>query len=403
MKIKMCAALATTIALASGCGILSGGSTEEEGADSGPIKIGAAIAESGEFSVEGRGLRDGYQLWADTVNKQGGIDVGGTKRRVEMIYHDDQSDPETASQLTERLITKDKVDFLFGPYSSGLTMATSAIAERHRKINMSGGGADEEIFQRGFRHVFGIATPTKDYTSTILDELKTRDVRTAGIVHIDDAPMTSVADGAVAKAKELGIKIVANETVPQDADYTAAMQRVSRAKPDVFIGAGAFQAAVSFTRISQQIGFSPNYMVLVNGPGDPEFVSELGKSSERIMGPTQWHRSAQYEDEFFGTAEEFAQKFDKATGDEPSYVAAMGAASALSLQLAIEKAGSTETKKVQQALLDLDAKTFCGPVNFADNGINEDKPMPGVQIQDGKSVVVAPPQEGESQVRKYAD
>jgi branched-chain amino acid transport system substrate-binding protein len=377
---------------------------KSEGGDTGPIRIGAAIAETGKFSVEGSGLKNGYDLWADMVNEQGGIDVGGTKRPVEIIYHDDQSSPEASAQLTERLITEDKVDFLFGPYSSGLTMATSAIAERHKVINMSGGGASEDIFNRGFKYVFGLATPTKDYTAATLEALHEAGARTIGIVHIDDAPMTSVTEGTEATADELGMEIVASETVPQDSDYTAAVQRVAEADPDVFLGAGVFQAALSFTRVAEQINFRPDYMVLINGPADPKFVEELGASAEGIIGPTQWHRSAPFEGPHFGTAEEYAALYEETYGHEPPYVATMGTGSGVALQMAIEKAGTLETEAVRQALLDLDVETVLGPVNLSETGLNENKPMPGIQIQNGKTVVVAPlPDDATWKLEKYSE
>lgn len=377
---------------------------QAEGGDTGPIRIGAAIAETGKFSVEGTGLKNGYDLWAEMVNEQGGIDVGGTKRPVEIIYHDDQSSPEASAQLTERLITEDDVDFLFGPYSSGLTMATSAIAERHKVINMSGGGASEDIFNRGFKYVFGLATPTEDYTAATLEALYEAGARTIGIVHIDDAPMTSVTEGTEVTADELGMEIVASETVPQDSDYTSAVQRVAEADPDVFLGAGVFQAALSFTRVAEQINFRPDYMVLINGPADPKFVAELGASAEGIIGPTQWHRSAPFEGPYFGTAEEYAALYEEKYGHEPPYVATMGTGSGVALQLAIEEAGTVETEAVRQALLDLEVETVLGPVNLTDSGLNENKPMPGIQIQDGKTVVVAPlPDDATWELRKFSE
>ena len=398
-RLVLCCVTAVLL-LASACG----GAGENEAGGSGPIIIGAAISETGKFSVEARGLRNGYDLWAKWVNDKGGIDVGGTKRPVKMIYYDDQSDPEAATQLTERLVSEDNVDFLFGPYSSGLTMATSAIAERNGVINMSGGGASEEIFARDFKYVFGLASPTEDYTQATLEALYAQGARTIGVVHIDDAPMTSVANGTRKQAKELGMEIVAFEKVPQTSDYTSAVQRVKNADPDVFVGAGVFEASIKFTRTAEKIGLRPDYMVLINGPADPEFVNALGQSAERIIGPTQWHRTVPFKDKYFGTAEEYAQLFEDAYGEEPPYVGAIGTATGLTLQLAIEAAGTTDTDAVREALLDLDIETFFSPVKLSESGLNGEKPMPGVQIQNGKTVVVAPlPEDANWQLQKYSD
>ena len=97
-----------------------------------------------------------------------------------------------------------------------------------------------------------------------------------------------------------------------------------------------------------------------------------------------------WEDEYFGTAAEFAARYEALWGEPPTYQAAESAATALALQLAIESAASMEMDAVRQALFDLDVITFYGPINFDDTGKNAAKPMGTIQIQDGVINVVAP-------------
>ena len=129
--------------------------TEEVMADEGcmdTITLGAAVSETGKYAREGKDTRQGYLTWLDWVNNEyGGIKVGDDCYNVEIVYYDDEGDPDTAANLVERLITEDEVDFLLGPYSSGLTMSTSAIAENYGMIMVEGNGASESIFERGFQ------------------------------------------------------------------------------------------------------------------------------------------------------------------------------------------------------------------------------------------------------------
>ena len=101
------------------------------------IKIGASVSMTGAQSRFGNMVKNGYELWKDAVNEKGGITVGATKYKVAITYYDDQSDPQVSAKLTEKLITEEKVQFLLGPYSSGITLATSAIAEKYNMINMA--------------------------------------------------------------------------------------------------------------------------------------------------------------------------------------------------------------------------------------------------------------------------
>ena len=131
-------------------------------------------------------------------------------------------------------------------------------------------------------------------------------------------------------------------------------------------------------------------MVITVGPSNPEFVEEVGADANYIIGPTQWEASMSYEDEYFGSAADYNQRYIDKWGESPSYQAAESTATALALQLAIEQAGSLDTTAVRDALNNLDAATFYGPIKFDETGKNAGKPMGSIQIQDGEIVVVAP-------------
>ncbi|RJQ41034.1 MAG: hypothetical protein C4550_02560 [Nitrospiraceae bacterium] len=84
-----------------------------------PIKIGVSLGLTGKYSEMSNMQMKGFRLWEKEVNERGGI----LDRKVEVLIRDDRSDPQTAKSIYEQLILKDKVDFVFGPYSSGITEA----------------------------------------------------------------------------------------------------------------------------------------------------------------------------------------------------------------------------------------------------------------------------------------
>src|ERR1700682_326408 len=100
------------------------------------VKIGAAVSLTGNFAREGNLLKNGYAYWEKLINAAGGIDVAGKKTKVEVVYYDDESKPQSSARLTEKLITEDNVKFILGPYSSGIATATAAISERYKVITM---------------------------------------------------------------------------------------------------------------------------------------------------------------------------------------------------------------------------------------------------------------------------
>jgi branched-chain amino acid transport system substrate-binding protein len=380
----------------------AGATTEPAGGDcAGTIKFGAAVSETGRYEREGKDTREGYMLWENWVNDEyGGIKVGDECYNVEVVYYDDESDADRVANLTERLITEDQVDFLLGPYASDLTMGASAISEQHGVIMVEGNGASEAIFERGFENIFGVLTPGGDYTKSALEALSAAGAETVVIAYEDTAFPTSVAEGAERWAEEFGLEVLATESYPEGVtDVSAIMTNFRDLDPDVFIGGGHFNDALLFVRGAEELGFQPGAMIITVGPSNPDFVAELGDSANGVIGPTQWEREMTWEDEYFGTPEEYAQRYEEAYDHEPTYQAAESSATALVLQIAIEQAGSIETDAVRQALLDMDVETFYGPVNFDETGKNAAKPMGFIQIQDGEIRLVGPAEVADAELQ----
>ena len=182
----------------------------------GTIRLGAALSETGTYAVEGKDSRQGYDTWLRWVNDvYGGIRVSGQRYRAEIVYYDDESDADTAGNLIQRLIDDDRVDFLLGPYSSGLTTGTSAIAEANNVLMVEGNGTSDTMFERGFQNLFLVATIASDYTRSGIEALAARGARTAVIAHEDTSFASAVAQGAARHLVANGIEVLAVETYPQ--------------------------------------------------------------------------------------------------------------------------------------------------------------------------------------------
>jgi len=375
------------------------GSAGEEGGGDGVIRIGAAISTSGLFAYEGEQTKNGYEIWADLVNESGGIEVAGKKHKVEMVYYDDESNPETAARVVERLITRDKVDFLFGPFSSGITISVSPVTERNRKILIAGGAASDAVFERDFRYLFGTLALTREYTRTGLEALAKAGVKTVGIISTDEGAFAILPDQTEEIATDLGLDVVSTSVVPGTAtDVTGAMRKVRDSNPQALLQMGQVSMCTLMLETVRQLDWSPEYLWNLCA-FDPAMDEELGADAMAgVLAPTHWHKDAKYQDDFFGTAHDYYDRYVEATGDEPGYIGPGASAAGLALTLAIEKADSLDPEKVRAALVDLEADTFFGPINFSDpgdpsglTGANLAKTMLTVQIQpDGSRTVIAP-------------
>jgi branched-chain amino acid transport system substrate-binding protein len=361
-------------------------------ADSPVVKIGAAVSDTGRYAREGGDTRNGYNLWLAWVNEEyGGINVDGVCNRVELIMYDDEGDTDTVSVLVEKLILEDNVDFILGPYSSGLTQVASVITERENIIMVEGNGSSETLFERGFQNLFAVLTPASFYTKGGIELANAQGAETAVIAYVDEPFSASVAAGAEQWLGDLGMEVLANESYPGDiTDLSAMVTNFRELEPDLVVGAGHFNDAVLFINTAKDLDFNPDAILMTVGPSNPTFVTEVGDDSNYILGASQWESSLAYEDPWFGSASDWATRYEDLYDMAPSYQAAESTATALALHLAIEAAGSLDTDAVRQALLDMDVVTFYGPINFDETGKNAGKPMVTIQIQDGDINIVAP-------------
>src|SRR5260370_33976776 len=84
-----------------------------------PITIGASLSSTGDFGQDGQSMEQGYRLWAQTINNNGGL-LG---RPVQLMIIHDNSDPAQVAKNYNTLIYKDHVNLVIGPFFSLLTKA----------------------------------------------------------------------------------------------------------------------------------------------------------------------------------------------------------------------------------------------------------------------------------------
>ena len=178
--------------LALACGSAGGGGGGQTGED---ISVGVPMSITGSQSKEGALAKQGYDMWLDWVNSQGGISVKGTKHKVKLIYKDDQSKPDVSAQLTQSLITDDKVQFLLGPYGSATTASDAVIAEKNAIPMVEGNGAAQSIFNQGYKYTFGVLSPANVYLTGVLDMAAAQNPKptTVAMLYADDNFSTEVA------------------------------------------------------------------------------------------------------------------------------------------------------------------------------------------------------------------
>jgi branched-chain amino acid transport system substrate-binding protein len=357
----------------------------------GPIKIGISLPLTGDFAEPGKGIREGYEVWAEQVNAGGGM-LG---RKVELIFRDDASDPNRVVTDYESLITQNKVNLVFGPFSSRLVIPAAEVAEQYNMLFVEPAGAAPEVFTQGFKYLFyaapAVANDHYNYLAEYILALPAdQRPKTAAYASLDDPFAKGTAYGLRDKLAKGGIKTVADEVYPpENTDFAAIAARIASKKPEIIVGGTQFEDSVGLVRAFQELKVQPKLAAFSTGPTLPEFPEGVGKASEGILSPVGWALGATTTGN-----KEFVEAHKKKFGKDPSEDQANGYTVGQVVKAAVDAVGCVDpTEECQKKLADHirqgTFETIVGPLSFDDNGRPEQAHMIQQYIN-GKIEIVLP-------------
>ncbi len=364
------------------------------------IRLGSAISLTGKYTTSGEHTKNGYDLAIKLINENGGIDVGGKNYKLEVIYYDDESTPARAAQLAERLIKQDEVDFILGPYSSGLTAAIAPVTERFQIPMVQANGASRSLSTKGYRYMFIVLTSADQYLASSVDflvENATRSGKSVGDLKIamafeNDPFSQDVKLGVVEKAKEYGIQIVIDDDLPKTLDdMTSTLNKVKTVNPDLLVVSGHAKGAATAARQMEDLRVNVDMMALTHC--DSAGIHEKSpRGSGYVLCALQWQKDLTYKDDdgLFGTGKDYARIFEEEYGYQPPYQAAESSAAVQVFVDAFLRAQSLDKEAVRDALAETEIQTFYGNIKFDGTGKNIAKPMVLSQIIDREYIVVSP-------------
>ncbi len=329
------------------------------------ITVGFTDSQTGPLNVDSLGQQRGYEFWRDEVNAKGGIKVGDKKYMVNFVSYDDQSVGGRVQQLYTRLINQDHAQFLFSPYSSGLTAPAAVISEQYGKIMIDSGGAEEKPFELGNKYLFMVITSAAHYLSGAVEALKAKDPHAKiAMVYSDDPFSKAVLTAAKQQAIAAGLQVVMDESYsPSTTDFGPIVNKIISSNADAFMGGGHYSDGATLARQMHDQKAGMKWISILVAPADDKF-GELGPAALGVTVPSQWEQQVNYKPQFGPTTAEFAKAFQDKFHAKADYHAASGYTSGVVLQHAIEQAGSIDPEKVTAALNATDITTFFGHVKF---------------------------------------
>jgi branched-chain amino acid transport system substrate-binding protein len=384
-------ALVITLALLGTYSLMAGGETEETNT----IRIGCSVALTGSLSREGNLVKDGYDLWLETINSQGGLKIDGKRYPVEIVYYDDQSNPQTSARLAEKLITEDNIKLILGPMSSGIVFAVSNITERYGAVMVVGSGNADAIYNRGYKNIFSIIpTPSKLLIPTIdMWSQQSPKPKNMAILTKDELFSLTVAEGAQQYAESIGIDVVYFAKYPVGLqDLSTFITQMKSKKPDLVVATGHVAESILFVKQAKELNFRPLAWDIQVGPEIPDFKETLGSDANYVYYFNFFNKSekVKWNDPVFGNSGDWVKKFEAKYGYSPKQHNALASATAVLLGQAIEMAGTTDAAVISETLHNMQIETLIGKIEFDSRGVNVGGGVYTLQVQEDRDVIIWP-------------
>ena len=360
--------------------------------------------------VQGENHWAGAEMARDEINKAGGISVGGKKRMVELVRADTnelQSVPD-ATNAIERVITRDKVDFLIGGFRSEAVLAMQEVAMDYKKIFLGCGAADAKLGENveknydRYKYWFRV-TPTKapDLFRTLM----------AVLGEIGQQVRTS------AKTETPKIAIVAEKAVWTEAIVKGLQATLPKMKMDVV---GTWQPSAIATDVTAELAAIERsgadiVFTLLSGPVGISLGRQMGERSMKAVAfginvegqKDEFWQAAAGKANYVSTLDTlaevemtpktvpFVRAFKQRYGKAPTYNAATYDAIMI-LKAAIEQAGTMDADKLVPAIEKMEHVGVAGTDTWDKRhdlvwAVGKTAGI-AVQWQDGKKVPFWPPQ-----------
>jgi branched-chain amino acid transport system substrate-binding protein len=275
-----------------------------------PITIGFSIELTGGLAAVGKTGLLAFQIWAEDVNKKGGL-LG---RPVKLIYYDDQGNPANVPGIYTKLIDIDKVDLLISSYGTNLVAPAMPIVMQKNRLffGLFALGVNSEFhYPKYFSMLVFGPDPKPTFSKGWFEIAMAQNPKpqTVALVTADAEFGRNALDGARDNVKRLGLKTVYDRAYPPTAvDYTPIIRAVQATNPDLVYVASYLPDTVGILHAVGELGLKTKMFggALVGTPTatlraqmgpllNGLVVGELWEPTEAMNFPGIWDFLKQYQ------------------------------------------------------------------------------------------------------------
>jgi branched-chain amino acid transport system substrate-binding protein len=347
------------------------------GAEEQAVTVGAYLSLSGSDSTFGIDTREGIEMATDEVNKAGGI----KGKNIRVLFEDDKSTVQEASNKVLQLIDRDKVIAILGEVASSRSKAGGLVANNKHIPMITPSSTNVEVTQGReyvFRACFTDDLQGKSAATFAIDKLHKK--KLAILYVAQDSYSSGLAASFREVAQKMGAQIVADKGYQKgETNFTTYLSEIKAADPDLVFVPNYYNDMVPIARQAKAVGLSGD--MFLGGDGwDSEDL--LKGAAAELEGAYLTNHYAP--DVPWPNSQSFVANYRAKFHREPSSLAAQGYDAARLLYDAMTRATGLAPDLIKDAIAG--TKGFqgaTGTINIDPNR-NAQKPVVVVQIKGGK-------------------
>ncbi len=265
---------------------LLGAAVAAQAADAPPVRIGYTMPATGPWAAGAQGTQaPGYLFWAAQLNAEGGLDVKGVRRKIELISLDDRSDTDTVVRTYVKLMSVDKVDLVLPPWGTNASFAVAPLAVKYGYPMVTSAALSTDLIKKAYPYFF-VSLPQADrLAGAAVAMLAANGIKSVAMIYMDETMGLTSKAAFEAALKGTGIQLVASKAVALGAsDLSGVLRSIKDQNPDAFVAFTYPGETILATQQAKQIGFTPKVFYGAIGTAFPFFAGLIGPGVEGITG-----------------------------------------------------------------------------------------------------------------------
>ena len=307
------------------------------------VKVGAVFPMTGNIATYGQESVNGMKLALEKINSK-----KAKNKTIQLIVEDNKGEPLDSANAVRKLISVDNVLAIVGSVASSNTLAGAPIAQKEKVPMLTPASTNEAVTKQGefiSRTCFTDAFQGVVMAKFAYESLQKK--KAAIIVDMSSDYSKGLAKVFTEKFKELGGEIIDEDFAYQqkDTDFRSLLRKVKRKKPDVIFLPGYYTEVGLLLNQARSMKIDTPFL---GGDGwDSPKLQELAGENGIVNNYISSHFSP---DDTDPMVQEFVKEYEKAYGQKPGAMAALGYDGLMVLADALNKAGDLSSESIKAAI-----------------------------------------------------